>query len=197
MALMSSFELLAIAAVLLANGQIGCMWAQMSARPGHPIDGARSGTTAALLGGLGEEVGDERPLVVVGNRWEPAVAVVVAVGRKGRGASNRGKLGEGVGECLGASSTWARDGQERRVVGRACCPGRRILGPNLRPKWVRADAFGQLCLFGLSRWANSFVRTDVFRHAVSVWVGPLEMPLESFNHKHDERWTMTKLPPKL
>jgi hypothetical protein len=70
----------------------------MSARPGHPIDGAGSGTTTAPSGGLREEVGDERPLVVVGNRWEPVAAVVAAAGRKGGGASNRGKLGEGVGE---------------------------------------------------------------------------------------------------
>jgi hypothetical protein len=44
--------------------------------------------------------------------------------------------------------------------GRTVCPGRHISGPNLRSEWVRADAFGQLCLFGSPRWAVYSVRVD-------------------------------------
>jgi hypothetical protein len=36
--------------------------------------------------------------------------------------------------------------------GRARGLGRRISGPNLRPKWVRADKIGLRCLFGPDRW---------------------------------------------
>jgi hypothetical protein len=51
-----------------------------------------------------------------------------------------------------ASAGWARGGQEGRGGGRTRCLGRRILGPNLRPKWVRADKIGPCCLFGSGRW---------------------------------------------
>jgi hypothetical protein len=43
---------------------------------------------------------------------------------------------------------WDRGGQERRGGGRAGCPNRRISGPNLRPKWVRAHAIRLCYLFG-------------------------------------------------
>jgi hypothetical protein len=113
---------------------------------------------------------------VVGNRWEPAAAVVAAVGEKGERREQQGKLGEVMGECLGAPSSWAQNGQGRHIIGRARCLGQHIPGPNLRPKWVRANAFGQRCLFASSCWADSFVRADAFGRALSVWVGPLEMP---------------------
>jgi hypothetical protein len=60
--------------------------------------------------------------------------------------------------------------------GRAGCSGRHILGPNLRSEWMRANAFGQLCLFGSPRWAVCSVCADAFGCGVVVCVGPVEMP---------------------
>jgi hypothetical protein len=68
-------------------------------------------------------------------------------------------------------------GQEGCAGGHTRCLGRRISGPNLRSKWMRADTFRQRCLFGSSHWADYFVRADAFGSAVSVWVGPPKMPL--------------------
>jgi hypothetical protein len=96
--------------------------------------------------------------------------------RKEEERAQQGNTGEGRWKWLGASVGWARADKEGRVRGRAGCPVRRILGRNLRPEWVRADAFGQLCLFGSPRWAVCSVRTDAFGRGVIVCVGPLKIP---------------------
>jgi hypothetical protein len=53
--------------------------------------------------------------------------------------------------------------QEGRSGGHAHYLGRHITGVFLRLKWMRAKAFGQRYLFGSSHWADSFIRSDVFK----------------------------------
>jgi hypothetical protein len=84
MASMSSSELLAVATVLLANGRT-------SACPSHPTDGAESGMTAPLSGGLGEEVGRREASGSAGQR----------VGTGGGRGGGRGRKGGA------AQATWA------------------------------------------------------------------------------------------
>jgi hypothetical protein len=61
---------------------------------------------------------------------------------------------------LAVASTWAHGEQEGRAVGHAGCPGQRISGTNLRPKWVREDSSRERCLFESHRWVDCFVRSD-------------------------------------
>jgi hypothetical protein len=96
---------------------------------------------------------------------------------KEEGREGQGNTREGWGKWLGASVGWARGGQEGRAGGRLGCPSRRISSPNLRPKWMRVDAFEHRCLFRSFRWTECSVRADTFGCAVVVCVGPLEMPL--------------------
>jgi hypothetical protein len=84
--------------------------------------------------------------------------------------SGRGKIRQS------ASVGWAaRGGQEGRAGERACCPGRRISGPNLRLKWVHADKFGPCCLFGSGHWdaISSFFCP---RGRVRTWGGRMGRP---------------------
>jgi hypothetical protein len=84
-------------------------------------------------------------VVVLAREEEAAAVSIFMLGVWGEVAwpSKRGKIRQ----C--ASVAWARGGQEGSAVGHMGYPGQRILGPNLRPKWVRADSFGQRFLFGL------------------------------------------------
>jgi hypothetical protein len=80
-------------------------------------------------------------------------------------------------QCV--SIAWAQGGQGR-ALGHTGCPGDRILGPNLRLKWVRADSFRHLGPFAAPpHWAKPPVQSDTIRHALSIWVGPLEMAYDS------------------
>jgi hypothetical protein len=113
---------------------------------------------------------------VEGGKRTPAVGMAVPVTERRRSVHSRETQGRGGGNGLEPLSAGPGADKEGRVRGRAGCPGRRILGPNLRPEWVRADAFGQLCLFGSPRWAVCSVRTDAFGRGVIVCVGPLKIP---------------------
>jgi hypothetical protein len=109
-----------------------------------------------------------------GSKWTPAVGVAAPATERRRSASSRATQGEG-GNGLEPLSAGTRADKEGHAQGHVGCPGRRISGPNLRPEWVHADVFGQLCLFESSRWAVYSVRTDTFGHEVVEWIGPLEM----------------------
>jgi hypothetical protein len=91
---------------------------------------------------------------------------------KEEGRAQQGNTGKGRGNGLEPLSAGPRADKE----GHTGCPGRRISGPNLKLEWMRADAFGQLCLFGSPRWTVCSVRADAFGHGMVVYVGPLEMP---------------------
>jgi hypothetical protein len=116
--------------------------------------------------------------VVGGGKRTPAVGVVAPATERRRSARSRETQGRRGGKGLEPLSAGPGADKEGGVRGRTGCPGRRILGPNLRPEWVRTDAFGQLCLFGSPRWAVCSVRADAFGCGVVICVGPLEMPLE-------------------
>jgi hypothetical protein len=94
---------------------------------------------------------------------------------KGGGARAAGQPRGGEGQMVW-SLCRPRADKELRARGRAGCPDRHISCPNLRPEWMRTDAFGQLCLFGSPCWAMCSVRADAFGCGVVVCVGPLEMP---------------------
>jgi hypothetical protein len=85
---------------------------------------------------------------------------------KSRSVSSRATLGRGGENGLEPLSAGPEADKEGHAEGRAGCPGRRISDPNLRLKWVRADAFGQLFLFRSSRWTVCSVPADAFGHGV-------------------------------
>jgi hypothetical protein len=93
-------------------------------------------------------------------------------GRGGASDGNTGEEGENGFEPLSAGPGADKGGGVVCARGHAGCPSRRISDPNLRPKWVRTDAFGQLCLFGSPRWAVCSVRANAFGRDVVVCVSP-------------------------
>jgi hypothetical protein len=107
----------------------------------------------------------------------------------------QGNIGKERGKWLGASVGWARG---RQGGARESTRGLSVpmhFGPKSETgsEWVRADAFGQLCLFGSPRWAVCSVRPDAFGCGVVVCVAPLKMPLghlqraDPFNQRASER----------
>jgi hypothetical protein len=85
--------------------------------------------------------------------------------RKEEERAQQENTGKGRGNGLEPLSAGPGADKEGRARGRAGCPGRRILGPNMRPEWVRADAFRQLCP---SHWAVCSVRADAFERGMVV-----------------------------
>jgi hypothetical protein len=109
--------------------------------------------------------GHRRPRVVSGGGgrrafcfWRLGRQVDTGGARGGTGdgkeeeRERQGNTGGGVGEMARCLCQLGLGGQD----GRAGCLGRRISGPNLRSEWVRADAFGQLYLFGSPRCVDTF-----------------------------------------
>jgi hypothetical protein len=88
--------------------------------------------------------------------WVAAVVTAAAAAASISMASVLGGSGMPVEQegKMSRSALSARPGADKRDAGggRACCPGRCILGPNLRPKWVHTDKLGPHCLFGSGRW---------------------------------------------
>jgi hypothetical protein len=115
-------------------------------------------------------------LAVGGGKRTPAVGVAAPATERRRSARSRETQGRRRGNGLEPLSAGPGADKDEGARGRARCPGRHISGPNLRPEWVRADAFGHLYLFGSSHWAVCSVRTNAFRRGVVVCVGPMEMP---------------------
>jgi hypothetical protein len=90
-------------------------------------------------------------LAVGGGKRMSAVGVAAPATERMRSARSRETQGRGGGNGMEPLSAGPGTDKEGRGRGHAGCPGQRISGPNLRLEWVRGDAFGQLCLFRLSR----------------------------------------------
>jgi hypothetical protein len=106
-----------------------------------------------------------------GGKRTPAVDVAAATMERRRSARSRatqGRGGENGFEPLLDGPGADNDG---RVRGRPGCLRRRISRPNLRPEWVRVDAFEQLCLFGSPRWTMYSIRADALERGVVVRFG--------------------------
>jgi hypothetical protein len=73
---------------------------------------------------------------------------------------------------LAVASTWVQVGKEGHVVESAGSLGQRILGPNLRLKYVCMNNFEQRCLFRSQRSANSFPSERVQMRAILTLVPP-------------------------
>jgi hypothetical protein len=123
-------------------------------------------------------------LAVGGGKRTPAVGVAAPAMERRRSARRRETQGRRGGNGLEPLSAGPGADKEGGARGHAGCPGRRILGPNLRPEWVHADAFRQLCLFGSPRWAVCSVRANAFGRGVVVCISPLEMPIRRFDSSY-------------
>jgi hypothetical protein len=88
----------------------------------------------------------------LGQQVDAGVGVAAPATERRRRASSRATEGRGGENSLEPLSAGPRADKEGRAEGDAGCPGRRILDPNLWPKWVRADKIGPGRLFGSGHW---------------------------------------------
>jgi hypothetical protein len=93
-------------------------------------------------------------VVVLARAKEAAAAVSASISMLGVWAREAGRPSERGKMRPCVSIALARGKQEGIAVGRADCPGQRILGINLRLKWVRADSSKHRFLFETHHWAD-------------------------------------------